>query len=566
MPELFGSSIILPAIVVIVLLAAVLGLVVLHRKSAESESTNNPAEAAAPVAKQTRQSRKEAALARKAAAEQEALEQATAEPAAALGVAGAETAPEAVVQATAPSDGAVAPVANAPTQTTGFAEPPLLADVPAPGKAPAATVGPSARRPERSDGLALSAFGAASIDPLQAVIGSVLRGWGDVTDEDTNRLAVFRKDKLVAALAAVEIPKDLKNSDSAKTRLAQLRRFAGSMAEHQAAHHGATEHEFAGMIVGAPAAAASTAPATSAPVTAPATAPPPRQAFSYGAEEVTPEAPVATQAESAPVVPTPASAPTPEPTAASALDRSHAFAVPEDAMESWGISSAKAEDTEAEHKAQDLWEFDSDNPADESAAEERAAEFEWGEAPQEDSPPLADLKPAAFTWGATPFDQSGSVASSVPEATTPDKQEPAAAASADDGHRSAEAAVAAAAAAFWTTPEASSMEAEAAQSPPPPTKEADPFANLGAKVSTAADIMALPASERADMLAFLEPSELSKVFAQADDKDLKKAVIDTFEHVGNTASLDALRECLEDTDPEVQLYALDAADRMLGSN
>jgi hypothetical protein len=76
--------------------------------------------------------------------------------------------------------------------------------------------------------------------------------------------------------------------------------------------------------------------------------------------------------------------------------------------------------------------------------------------------------------------------------------------------------------------------------------------------------MALPVDERADMLAFLEPGELTKVYQTAGDKDLKKAVIDTLEHVGNTASLDAIHSCLEDEDPEIQLYALDAAERMLG--
>jgi len=101
---------------------------------------------------------------------------------------------------------------------------------------------------------------------------------------------------------------------------------------------------------------------------------------------------------------------------------------------------------------------------------------------------------------------------------------------------------------------------------PPPAKDDDPFAGLGLKVSTAADIMALPMSERADMLAFLEPSELSKVFVLAADKDLKRSVIDTLEHIGSSSALDALRECLEDPDPEVQLYALGAADRMLGSS
>ena len=88
--------------------------------------------------------------------------------------------------------------------------------------------------------------------------------------------------------------------------------------------------------------------------------------------------------------------------------------------------------------------------------------------------------------------------------------------------------------------------------------------DLGKSVGNAADVLALPAEDQAEMLPFLEPGELTKVFHSAGNKDLKKAVIDTLEHVGSTASLDAIHACLEDPDAEVQLYALDAAERMLG--
>jgi len=41
-------------------------------------------------------------------------------------------------------------------------------------------------------------------------------------------------------------------------------------------------------------------------------------------------------------------------------------------------------------------------------------------------------------------------------------------------------------------------------------------------------------------------------------------VIDVLENLGTPASLDVLRRCLDDPDPEIQLYAVDAADRLLG--
>ncbi len=76
--------------------------------------------------------------------------------------------------------------------------------------------------------------------------------------------------------------------------------------------------------------------------------------------------------------------------------------------------------------------------------------------------------------------------------------------------------------------------------------------------------MALPPEERADMLAFLEPPELARVVETSDDRALKKSVIDVLENLGSPASLDVLRRCLDDDDQDIQVYALDAADRLLG--
>ena len=66
------------------------------------------------------------------------------------------------------------------------------------------------------------------------------------------------------------------------------------------------------------------------------------------------------------------------------------------------------------------------------------------------------------------------------------------------------------------------------------------------------------------MLAFLEPPELARVVETSDDRGLKKSVIDVLENLGSSGSLDVLRRCLDDPDQEIQLYALDAADRLLG--
>jgi hypothetical protein len=92
----------------------------------------------------------------------------------------------------------------------------------------------------------------------------------------------------------------------------------------------------------------------------------------------------------------------------------------------------------------------------------------------------------------------------------------------------------------------------------------DSLSSLHMKIKTADDLLALPADQRVDMLAFLEPAQLSRVFEAADDLDLKMGVIDTLEHVGNPSALDVLRRCLDDPSPEIQLRALEAADRLLG--
>jgi hypothetical protein len=92
----------------------------------------------------------------------------------------------------------------------------------------------------------------------------------------------------------------------------------------------------------------------------------------------------------------------------------------------------------------------------------------------------------------------------------------------------------------------------------------DSLRSLGETVKTSEDLLALRERDRPDMVAFLEPAELSKAFMAATDPELKKAIIDTLEHVSNPASLDVLRRCLDDPDPRIQLYALNAADRLLG--
>ena len=82
--------------------------------------------------------------------------------------------------------------------------------------------------------------------------------------------------------------------------------------------------------------------------------------------------------------------------------------------------------------------------------------------------------------------------------------------------------------------------------------------------ATAEDVLSLPAGERAAALAGLTPDELSRALKQSQDRDFKLAVIDTLEADASADALFVVNECLEDPDPEVQVYALDAAERLLG--
>ncbi len=67
----------------------------------------------------------------------------------------------------------------------------------------------------------------------------------------------------------------------------------------------------------------------------------------------------------------------------------------------------------------------------------------------------------------------------------------------------------------------------------------------------------------ADDLASMSPQELGPALALSDDIDFKKAAIDALERLGTPEALSQLQHSLEDPEPDVQLYALSAAERLL---
>ena len=223
-------------------------------------------------------------------------------------------------------------------------------------------------------------------DPLRVVIADILRGWGDLSEDDTKRLDVFRSEKVLAAAESMEIPKDVKSNEYARKRLIQIRQYAA-------------------------------APQIKAKI---------------------PDA---------------------------------------------GVAAATAATQTLE-------------PAEEKS------ERPWSAARPPEQPTVAPPAPETGT-------------------------------------------------AFGEAP-AESIEGRGGSSPLHMVKTAD-------------DVMALSPAERLEDIVFLEPPELAKVFVAADDERLKKSVIDILENIGSPASLEVLRACLDDPDPQIQIYALEAADRLLGT-
>lgn len=66
-----------------------------------------------------------------------------------------------------------------------------------------------------------------------------------------------------------------------------------------------------------------------------------------------------------------------------------------------------------------------------------------------------------------------------------------------------------------------------------------------------------------DALHSLPPAELGRLFSTTDDKTMKLSIIDALEDTAGPESISVLQACFDDEDPEVQLHALEAAERLL---
>lgn len=69
---------------------------------------------------------------------------------------------------------------------------------------------------------------------------------------------------------------------------------------------------------------------------------------------------------------------------------------------------------------------------------------------------------------------------------------------------------------------------------------------------------------RADDLPSMPPRDIGRALGLSDDIEFKKAAIDALERLATPEAMIQLELALEDTDPDVQLHALSAAERLLG--
>ena len=348
----------------------------------------------------------------------------------------------------------------------------------------------------------------SNADPITPVLVELLHGWGEFSDADVKRLSIFRPEKVQAAVQTLELPKDLKNDRDAGARLEQLTLYASQLQAKTPGAESPTDEAQAQPDSeaddGAEAVDAETAggEAEAAPAVAMAVADADRGVGGTGAVAGAAALAAAVSAADA------ESERDSEPPALAGTPETPLATLPW-ALEADQWEQAKVEPDAGEFKPYEEWPLAVSTQV---GGGELGSEA-WGAPPAPGTPEDFD----AMEAGALAAFAAGSVAA--------------------DDHDHLDDTL------------------ETAPRPAP---------LLGGIVKTADELMALPPGERAEMVAFLQPSELAGVLKRTDDPELKRAIIDTLENVSTPASLDVLRECLEDRDPEIQAYALQAADRILG--
>lgn len=98
---------------------------------------------------------------------------------------------------------------------------------------------------------------------------------------------------------------------------------------------------------------------------------------------------------------------------------------------------------------------------------------------------------------------------------------------------------------------------------PPATELNDTSTPAEEPALDAAYLMTLPSEQWEDALQHAQFTELREILATSKDSGLKTKLVDHLEQDGSPEALILLDECLQDPDPEIRLYALNAAERIL---
>ncbi|MBC7294426.1 MAG: hypothetical protein H5T84_10080 [Thermoleophilia bacterium] len=329
-------------------------------------------------------------------------------------------------------------------------------------------------------------------NPLRAVLLDILQGWGDITPEDTRRLEVFRPERIMAAIESLDLPKDLRNREYARSRLGQLRQHVSGLLRDQSSAQPPPTAE-SGEETGTEL-AAETRPASG------------ETTESIDQDFAAVESPQATGLEQ------------PAPTQGREAREVEVMAA-ERATE--GLNLGPGETGAA-------WATDEVGTA---------TPAEWQEEPLKAEETVVPEEPVLLEESAEMTELEAAPELPVAE------------------YAAEESIV------LEEVAEVPEHEASSEQRGEP---ERD-LAGLGMRVRTAHDVLTLPPEERPEVVAFLEPGELSNLFRATADPQLKKAIIDALENIHTPAALDVLRTCHDDPNPEIQVYALEAADRLLGT-
>src|SRR5680860_121760 len=87
--------------------------------------------------------------------------------------------------------------------------------------------------------------------------------------------------------------------------------------------------------------------------------------------------------------------------------------------------------------------------------------------------------------------------------------------------------------------------------------------HLDLAISTAQDVFDLPEGERVDALSFLGEEQLLEVIRLDEGEILCLAAVDMLGEMGTPQALEALEECLESTNEQVQVHSVEAVERIL---